>query len=200
MDITSEMRDFELLGVDCKPVTDAQAIIEELEKRIKDTTAELLKLRPVGKEYDTKLAELQARTNAYQAQLEGARSDLAQAIEALKRAVINDAGKYQNDDYEAMRKIDEKIISNLLEVREFIFSRAKCTSEFDAKRAILDRYKNELVAGVGLRDSRTPWLQTFPATWPNALKAYVDRFMVKAGSSGDSPGDGDVLEWLARRR
>lgn len=199
-ELQNELTDFTTLGVDSKPVTDAQDVVEKLEALIKTATSEMLKLRPGGKDYDAKLSELQNRTNAYKAQLDGARADLAKAIDDLKQAVITKAGDYQDVDYHALRELDEAIVHALLEVRDLIISRSIATEEFDAKHAILERYNNELQAGIGLRTSRTPWLRAYPTPWSNALREYVNRFMALAGSSMDSPGDGDALEWFGRRR
>lgn len=197
-DIANELHEFEVLGVDCKSIVEAQDVVEALEKLIQESTQALFKLRPGAKDYQAQLSELQARTNAYQAQLEGARADLQKAIYELKEKVVTNAGDYQQD-YHGLRALDVAIVEALLQVRELVIQRAQATVEFDKKRAILDRYNHETSAGTGLRDSRTPWLKTFPTPWGNALRAYIERFLALAGNSGDGPGDGDALEWFGKR-
>lgn len=196
---TSELVEFKVIGADTSKLEELQAQVVELERRLSEAKADSLALRPGQKDYDAKLFALIQKTNAYQAQLEAARADVVAEVEAVKAKVVGEIGNYIDANWHEVQGLDAKIVQSLLDVRAYVIQRLAATTTMDERHAILDRYCNELQAGVRPRTSKTPWLADFPDTWGAALQLYITRFLKLAGNSGDAPQDGDVLAWFAKR-
>ena len=196
---TSELVEFKVIGADTSKLEELQAQVVELERRLSEAKADSLALRPGHKDYDAKLFALTQKTNAYQAQLEAARADVANEIDAMKVKITSELGNYIDANWHEVQALDTAIVKALLDVRAFVIERLAATTTMNERAAILDRYCHETEAGVRPRTSKTPWLADFPDTWGAALQLYISRFLKLAGNSGDAPQDDDLIAWFGKR-